>query len=58
MHVELAADPMELVAEAGHGLLPQGGAIVSAPTMRFLWGVVTRTITRIGAKHFQPIQRG
>jgi hypothetical protein len=25
MHVELAADPMELVAEAGHGLLPEGG---------------------------------
>jgi hypothetical protein len=50
MHVELAADPVELVAEARHGLLPQGGAILSTVTMRFLWGIVIRTTTQTGAK--------
>jgi hypothetical protein len=28
---ELAGDPVELVSKVGYGLLPQGGAILSAP---------------------------
>jgi hypothetical protein len=31
MHMELAADPVKLVSEAGHGLLPQRGTIEVVP---------------------------
>ena len=59
MHMELAADPVDLVSEAGYGLLPRaGGAILWAPTMRFLPAVVTGTTTQIGPKLPEPIRAG
>jgi hypothetical protein len=58
MQVELAADPMELVEEAGHGLLPWAvsSTILLASTMRFRRGVVTQTITQTGAERSEPIR--
>src|SRR5215211_7953780 len=56
MQAQLAANPVEPVAEAGHGLLPRGGAILS-PTIRLLRGAVTRTTTQTGAKRSKPPPR-
>jgi hypothetical protein len=55
MHMELAADPVSLVSEAGHGLLPQGGTILATDNA-LPARVVIGTTTQIDVRPSEPIR--
>jgi hypothetical protein len=57
MQVEFAADPVEPVAEAGHGLLPRAVPSSRPQQCASAKGVVTRTTTQTGAKRFKLLPR-